>query len=77
MMTGTYKGWEVRSFAAIIYSVKQKVCIPDFRFIATAYSFRLFSDLLFFLSKKVTKKGHRRRLHPGGGGFPDLAFVLL
>ncbi len=30
-----------------------------------------FSLLLFFLSKKVSKKGHRRRLHPGGGGFPD------
>jgi hypothetical protein len=55
-------------------------CIPDFPFMATAYSFRLFYNLLFFLSKKVSKKGHRRPrlndavgqgLHPGGGGFPD------
>jgi hypothetical protein len=50
-------------------------CIPDFRFIVTAYPFRLFSVLLFFhafglvvnLSKKkanpacrLGRKGHRR-----------------
>jgi hypothetical protein len=29
------------------------------------------------LSKKVTKKGHRQRLPPVGGGFPDVASVLL
>jgi hypothetical protein len=62
------------------------VSISKFNFIVTAHSFRLFSDLLFFLSKKVSKKGHRRPrlndavgqgLHPGGGGFLDLALVLL
>jgi hypothetical protein len=59
--------------------------ISNFHSLVTACTFRLASDLLFFtafggmchLSKKVSKKGHRRRLHPGGGGFPDLALVLL
>jgi hypothetical protein len=56
---------------------KFKGCISNFRFMVTFRSFWLPFELLFFLSKKVTKKGHRRRLRPGGGGFPDVAFALL
>jgi hypothetical protein len=62
---------------SILCDIKKNGCISNFHFLVMAHSFWLLSDLLFFLSKKLSKKGHRRRLHPGGGRFPDLALVLL